>query len=153
MLNQIKTMEPLSATVADTDGDFESFLAQLDAEVQVAANEMTVELLYLLLDKWENDIARLKFEGKLNMEDMLNHYVRLKISLHHLKRYYEREFWPNGCYASEAAVKARYDVLVETTKKARINYYVAKREFEGEHGNECSCRGCRCLGAVSPACS
>jgi hypothetical protein len=147
MLSQIKMTEHLSATNVESDGDFESLLASLEDEVQAAASLQTTEVLMLLIDKWENDIIRMREQGVLNMEHLLNHYVRLKISLHHIKKAYDRGWYPSGD-PNGGKLKSRVDSLQEKAKEARRNYYVAKRGIETEHRNGCACRGCRCLGQV-----
>ncbi|MGI0058752.1 MAG: hypothetical protein ACREBJ_03195 [Nitrosotalea sp.] len=56
------------------------------------ADSMTVEVVLLLIDKWEADVQKPWDQGKLTIPELFNHYVRLKISLHHV-----RKAWDRGC--------------------------------------------------------
>src|SRR5574339_641940 len=49
-----KKMEPSSAIDAEWDGN--SLLSELELEVQESANSQTVEMILLLIDKWEREI-------------------------------------------------------------------------------------------------
>lgn len=144
MLNQIKTMEPFSATGVEQVGN-NPFLDSLAAEVEAAANKLGPEIIFLLVDKWEGDMVRLQEEGRLSMNELLHHYIRLKISLHHVKRHYER-YGDWTCDLTDSVHYQRLINLKHKAKEARRNYYVAKQRYEGEHRTGCDCRGCRCLG-------
>jgi len=153
MLNQTNQMEPSFATAVEPAGELPEFLSAFNAEISAQADSMIDEIIFRLLDKWEDDMARLRAEDKLSMNDLLGHYVRLKISLHHLKRRYDRDFsWPSrACdMDSDRKVLSRINSLSYKTKEARREYYVAKRRYEGEHERECTCRGCRCIKGISP---
>lgn len=142
MLNPIKKTELSSAIDADTVGNL--FL-DLEEEIQKAANNLTVEVILRLIDKWEMDFEEASSKGKLTVRELLEHYVRLKISLHHLTRAWERG-WGAGIFnlnAEQFAEKARH--LHRRVKQSRRDYYVAKREYEAKCCPECDCRGCRCI--------
>lgn len=140
MLNQTKMMEPLSATNVELGGESPGFLHSLNNEVESALKEFGADIIFLLIEKWERDLEVARADGKLTIERLLGHYVCLKISAHHLKRRYERDYdWDNP------VMKDRIRNFNSKVKEARRNYYVAKRRVEGEHGSECDCRGCRCI--------
>jgi hypothetical protein len=143
MLSQTKMTEPLSATSAESVG---SIFADIEREVEEAANKFGVEIILLLIDKWENDMQRAVLLNTVDTDMLLGHYVRMKISLHHLKRKMERDWFSNDTLAK--TIEERVRNLGYKTKEARRNYYVAKRRFE-EHRDDCSCRGCRCVGSFS----
>lgn len=116
-------------------------LEELDTEVQAAAASMSEEVLLLLFHKWDEDLVKQTFYDKVNLEDLKRHYVRLKLSLKSFKSAWERDNIP---IPQERFISGtcRLDDLV---KKARRNYYVAKRRIEGEHHDKCPCRGCKCI--------
>lgn len=144
MLNQTKTMEPFSATDVEQVGST-TLLDSLAAEVEAAANQLGSEIIFLLIEKWELDIAKAEEEGRLSVQELLHHYVRLKISLHHVRRHYERyDDWP--CSQTASVHYQRLINLKDKAKEARRKYYVAKQRYEGEHRTGCDCRGCRCIG-------
>jgi hypothetical protein len=120
-----------------------SIIEELEAEVEQLANGASIEILMLLIDKWEEEVEHKRTHGKLDIASMLNHYVRLKISLHHVKRHYERGW--SACDAADVVLRQRIATLTQKSKEARRNYYVTKRRYEGQHGDDCSCRGCGCL--------
>ncbi len=143
MLSQTKMMEPSSATNVELVG---SILADIEREVEEAANQFGVEIILLLIDKWESDMQTAMANNIVDTDMLLGHYVRMKISLHHLKRKMERDWFSNDNIAK--TIEERVRNLGYKTKEARRNYYVAKRRFE-EHRDDCSCRGCRCVGSFS----
>lgn len=145
MLSQIKTMELSSVTNVGVAGNT---ALSIEQEVQAAADKFGVDIIVLLMEKWDLDMSHALSEGKATLESMLNHYVRLKISLHHVKRYYDRYTEWNDESPHNVALKNRVKSLTEKSREARRNYYVAKRRVEGEHGTECTCRGCQCLGSL-----
>ena len=147
MLNPIKKTEPSSAINVDTVGNF---LSSVEEEVSNAADHLTVEVILRLIDKWEADIELALLKGKVDVRDLLEHYVRLKISLHHLNRAWDRGWGGHGTYcmnAEQFAVKAKD--LSKKVKQSRRDYYVAKREFETQCSSECACRGCRCIKGIA----
>jgi len=147
MLNQIKMMEPSSAINVELGGSL-SFLESIDAEVEALANDLGADIIFLLIDKWDADLERAERDGRLTADTLLGHYIRLKISLHHVARRYERDYgW--SCELNDSVLRQRIAGLKNKTKEARRNYYVAKHRYEGEHRSNCSCRGCRCIGGLS----
>ena len=148
MQNQIKQTVPSCAIDVEKVTDPE-FLSLLQHEVDVIADSMSLEIILLLVDKWESEYQQKLINGNLSIADALNHYIKLKVSLHHVKRRWEREFDNYDCDFSnsteEQLVHSRLNKLFILTKEARKNYYVTKRRYEGEHRIECTCRGCRCL--------
>lgn len=143
MLNPISQMDPSFAILAEKDGK-PAYLSSIDDEVESALNSMGAEILFLLIEKWEDDLAKASALDEVSVRDMLLHYVRLKISLHHLKRKMDRDWFANDNVIK--TVEENVNKLRDKTKEARRNYYVAKQRFEGEHEGACSCRGCRCIG-------
>jgi hypothetical protein len=118
-------------------------IEEIEKEVADAASQMTVEVVLLLIDKWEAQIQRDWEAGKLKIPDLLNHYVRLKISLHHVRKAWDRG-WSSF---SDEQFKTRINDLNYKVKEARRKYYVSKLRYDStEHPRECSCRGCRCVG-------
>lgn len=140
MLSQTKMTEPSSAINAELGG---SIIADIEREVQEAADKFGVEIILLLIDKWEDDMQKAMANNIADTDMLLGHYVRMKISLHHLKRKMERDWFSNDNLAK--TIEERVRNLIYKTKEARRNYYVAKCRFE-EHRDDCSCRGCRCIG-------
>lgn len=126
-------------------GNMDMILLSLETEVKELVDNLSPELLVKLLDKWESDIVNDRIEGGELMVKRLRIYVNMKIMLQRMKRkLYD-------CYLSPCAVNGQSleDQIVTFTSKvkdARREYYVAKRRAEGEHRNDCTCRGCRCLG-------
>lgn len=121
-----------------------SLLQSLDAEVNSALESMTVEMVLLLIDKWGRDIQQSEMIGDPTLYDLLDHYVRLKISFHKIQR-----AWHNGwssLTSEQFATKAIK--LSGAIKEARRKYYVAKFRYEGEHDFGCACRGCRAIGHI-----
>jgi hypothetical protein len=122
-----------------------SLIESLEKEVSDNANQMTAEVVLLLLDKWEHDLDMAMQSNKAEIPELLNYYVRLKISFHHAKRAQERGW----SLIDEDKVKLRISLLATKIKEARKKYYVAKQRFESDkHGSKCSCRGCRCLKGI-----
>lgn len=121
-------------------------LAEIEAEVQQAADQMTAEVILALIDKWENDFFIAKKRGELSVQDALHFYVRLKIAFHHLEKRANDDYggWQHG-WSSIESLNENLNKLYHKVKDARRNYYVTKRRVEGAHSSECSCRGCRCL--------
>lgn len=146
MPNRINQTDPSSAILVETGGK-PTFLTSIDDEVEAAVNSLGADIIFLLVDKWEADIAQARLLNKLSMEDLLLHYVKLKISLHHLKRKMDRDWFSNDNIVK--TIEENVNKLRGKTKEARRNYYVAKQRFEGRHEDECSCRGCRCIGCFS----
>lgn len=145
MLSQINQTDPSSAILAERAGK-PAFLTSIEDEVEAAANALGVDIIFLLVDKWEADMAQAHILNKVSMEDLLGHYVRMKISLHHLRRKFERDYFWSACDPHGADFEKKVIGLSDKVKEARRNYYVAKQRFEGGHEDECSCRGCRCIG-------
>jgi len=145
MLSQTNQMVASNATDINPD-----YLASLEAEVMAAADQLSVEVILLLIDKWEADIKQKIINGELTHADARNYYVRLKISLHHLKRRYERDFDENFDCDMESfkVLSDRIRQLNSKAEEARKNFYVTKRRYQGEHRDGCTCRGCRCLKGV-----
>src|SRR5208337_3715546 len=113
---------------------------------------MTVEVIIALMDKWEADMMRAMRLNQANIPELLNHYVRLKISWGRLKRYLEyrydvASYSHNVCNYKEFEEKQQHYANLIT--EARRNYYVAKRRYESEHTPDCSCRGCRCIKGIT----
>jgi hypothetical protein len=125
-------------------------LESLEKEVADAASQMTVEVVLLLIDKWEKRIIQDFESGKITAEHLLNEYVRMKIVLHHMRRKYDRD-WYYGCdMDKQHAVELHISNLDSKVKDARRKYYVAKHRIEpDQHGNGCSCRGCNCISGRS----
>src|SRR5678816_2136478 len=114
----IKKMEPSFATSVESDGELPDYLSSLEDEVMLAASQSTVEIILLLVDKWEADIEREARMGRLGIPDLLNHYVRLKISLHHLKRAWDRG-WSS---LTDGQFATRANTLSDKVKEARRKY-------------------------------
>lgn len=122
-------------------------IEDVEREAEETANGMTVELVMLLLDKWEQDLVNQERLGYLNVDSLLNHYVNLKITMHHLNKSWLHE-WSSGPKTENEFV-TKYNFLFDKVKEARRNYYVARRKFrETEHGKRCACRGCRCIKGI-----
>jgi hypothetical protein len=122
-------------------------LKSLEKEVADAASQMTAEVVLLLLDKWEKDLELAIATNSGEIPELLNRYVRLKITLHKLSRSYERGW---SCDLDENRYAERAGRLQGLVKEARRKYYVTKQRFESDkHKNGCSCRGCRCIAGVN----
>jgi hypothetical protein len=122
------------------------FLENIEQEVADAANQMAVEVVLLLIDKWERDLELAILNNEANVPMLLNHYVRLKISLHHVRKAWDRG-WSS---MTDNQFKERINILTTKTKEARRNYYVAKQRYKSdEHGSGCSCRGCLCIAGIN----
>jgi hypothetical protein len=122
-----------------------SYLSSLDAEVQFAANQASVEVILFLIQKWEWDLEMKSRMGRLEIPDLLRFYVNLKISIHHLRKAFD------GGWTTLSAdlYNKKYVQLNNKIKEARKDYYVAKLRYDSnEHGDECSCRGCRCVKGI-----
>lgn len=146
MLSQTKMTEPSSATNAEWSGN-SSVSDLIASEVESAANKCGPEIIFLLMDKWDRDMQKLLQQSLLTIDDLLRHYVRLKISLHHVTRRYERDWYVDD-HKHEAMYRRHMNELRDKTKEARRDYYVAKQRIEreeGKHGSECACRGCKCI--------
>jgi hypothetical protein len=139
-------MDPSSAIHVGKVGK-PDFLASIDDEVEDALNSLGADIIFLLIEKWESDIARATELDKVTAEELLNHYVRLKISMHHLKRKFELDYFWSPCDPHGADFEKKLIGLSDKVKEARRNYYVAKQRYEGQHEGTCSCRGCRCIGS------
>lgn len=148
MLNPTKMTEPSSVTDAGWSGNMDALLSSLQGEVNSAIHDMIPEMILLLIDKMEGKIAKKEKLGKLELSDLLAHYVALKIAKHHLVRKYERNLYCTPCGPEETGLKLRIINLNNKVKEARENYYVAKRRVEGQHESGCSCRGCRCIEGI-----
>ena len=146
--NQINQTDPSSAILAERAGK-PDFLASLDAEVEAGANALGINIIFLLIDKWEADMIEAHELDRLSMGDLLNHYVRMKLSLHYLKRKFDRDYFWSACDPHGADFEKKNRGLSVKVKEARRNNYVAKQRYEGQHEGTCSCRGCRCIGWVS----
>lgn|SRR5574337_187681 len=121
-----------------------NILEGLEKEVTDAASQMTVEVVLLLIDKWEKRVLQDFEAGKISAEQLLYEYVRMKISLHHLKRRYENDFYYHA--KDQLRVESQLNVLDNKVKEARRKYYVAKHRIEpDQHGHGCTCRGCNCI--------
>src|SRR5579885_598064 len=118
-----------------------NLIQELEAEVNQQAANLSVELIFLLFEKWDREIEQAIAQNKARLPDLLNHYVRLKVTFHHLKKAWDRG-WSS---LNENQYKTKWIEWSARVKEARRNYYVAKLRSEGEHGSECSCRGCRCV--------
>ena len=116
-------------------------LEELDNEAQAIAASMSETVLLLLFQKWDEELKKQKYSSKIEIDDLKRHYVRLKLSLKKFRSAWEYDKIPifENEFINETC---RLDDLV---KKARINYYVAKRRLEGEHDFKCPCRGCKCI--------
>lgn len=124
-----------------------NFLENLEKEVSDAANQMAVEVILLLIEKAEKDFEAAIASNNISAQELLGAYVRLKISLHHLMRRYERDWFYD--ISNQHDAEARIVMLREKVKEARVKYYVAKQRYESDkHGDGCSCRGCRCIKGI-----
>ena len=124
-----------------------NLLESLEKEVSDAADQMAVEVVLLLIDKAERDFEAAIASNQISADELLGFYVRLKISLHHLMRRYERDWFYDLSTQHEA--EARIMMLRGKVKEARVKYYVAKQRYESDkHGDGCSCRGCRCIKGI-----
>lgn len=124
-----------------------NFLENLEKEVSDAANQMAVEVVLLLIEKAEKDFEAAIASNSISAQELLGAYVRLKISLHHLMRRYERDWFYD--LSNQHDAEARIVMLREKVKEARVKYYVAKQRYESDkHGDGCSCRGCRCIKGI-----
>jgi hypothetical protein len=121
-----------------------SVIDELEAEVSALAGSMTVEVILLLIDKWEADMELAIRRNKASIPDLLNHYVRLKIMYHHIRKAWDRG-WSS---LSEEQFNTKAMDFHGRIKEARRNYYVAKQRYESKHGSGCPCRGCKCLAVV-----
>lgn len=119
-------------------------LNELDQEIEYQASHMMNEIINRLINKWEQDIEKISISNQDDMFRSRNEYVNLKISLQRLKRYYNDLY----CPLVEDSNNKTIFRLNNLTKEARRKYYVAKRRYEGEHHEQCSCRGCRVIKAV-----
>jgi hypothetical protein len=124
-------------------------LESLEKEVTDQVNQMTAEVVLLLIERWEERVLREFTEGKISVKELLYAYVDMKISLHRVKRRYENDYY--ACdLDSEHKVKSMMNGLNEKIKKARKEYYVAKHRYEpDQHGTDCTCRGCNCIKGIS----
>src|SRR5271166_3581561 len=95
----------------------------LELEVSQLVDTMAVEVVLALMDKWERDMEMQARYAHSSVQNALDHYVRLKIAWHHIKRHME---WSH--YSSKFDEKERY--YSNVILKARRNYYVAKRRAE-----------------------
>src|SRR5258708_5226492 len=121
------------------------YLESLEKEVSENANQMTAEVVLLLLEKWEKDLEKAIATNSAEIPNLLNSYVRLKITLHHLNVSHDRGW---SCDLDDKYLD-RAIRLKSLIKEARRKYYVAKQRFESDkHGSKCSCRGCRCLKGI-----
>jgi len=117
-----------------------NFLESLEKEVSDLADQMAVEVVLLLIDKAERDFEAAIASNNISAQELLGFYVRLKISLHHLMRRYERDWFYDLSTQHEA--ESRIMMLRGKVKEARVKYYVAKQRYESDkHGSGCSCRG------------
>ena len=127
-------------------GNFQDILSSLEAEVTELCNNLSAELFVSLLDKWEADVAHDRATGTVDMHKLLMRYVGMKITLHHMNRKYrDDEYW-TPCSPNVSELGDMIEKLKTKIYFARRDYYVAKRRAEGEHGNDCTCRGCKCIG-------
>jgi len=125
-------------------------LESLEKEVTDQVNQMAAEVVLLLIERWEEQVLREFKAGKISVQEMLNAYVNMKISLHRVKRRYENDYY--ACdLDSEHRVKSLMNGLNEKIKKARRDYYVAKQRYDepDQHGSNCTCRGCNCIKGIS----
>lgn len=122
-----------------------SIIEDLEREVSQEVDGMTADVIIALMDKWEKDIVRAIALNEATIPQLLNHYVRLKISWGRLKRFLERDY--NGSMYKLYDEKEQY--YTHLIKEARRNYYVTKRRYENEHAPDCSCRGCRCVKGIT----
>ena len=107
---------------------------QLEQEVSQLADQMSDEVLRRLLSKWD--------DGNTEVAQCLYHYVKAKIVLQRLER--QRDHFINDLIKL-ANIDAKISELVPQVRKLRHQYYEAKVAMEGEHPNDCQCRGCNCL--------
>lgn len=122
-------------------------LESLDAEVSALVNQMQPEVILALMDKWDEEIEAAWKANKASIPDLLNHYVRLKVAWHHVKRHMEWE-WSHDM-TSRFEQQERY--YLSRITEARRKYYDARIRFEGneQHHEHCPCRGCRCLKGIA----
>lgn len=122
-------------------------LESLDAEVSALVNQMQPEVILSLMNKWDRDMEELVVANKATTNDLLNHYIRLKVAWHHIKRHMEWH-WSHDMESKYEQQERRY--LSQITE-ARRKYYDARIRFEGDqqHNDQCSCRGCRCLKGIT----
>lgn len=126
-------------------------LESLEKEVIDQANQMTAEIVLLLIDRWEEKIQRDFEAGKISVKELLYEYVNMKIALHRVKRRYENDYYYGDGSDSERKVKSMMISLNDKIKKARRNYYVAKHRYNepDRHGSGCTCRGCNCIKGIT----
>jgi hypothetical protein len=135
-------MEASSVTDANSGCNY---LSEIEAEVQASADSMSVEVLLLLINHLENKLHLELEADKFNAFRALNAYVSLKVSFHHLKRRYDNS-WDNENSKAEAQILNNVSMRVKDLRK---KYYVAKRKYEPEHRNDCTCRGCKCIAGIN----
>lgn len=95
-----------------------TFLNSLDEEIDVICHQRLDEILFSLFFRYQ--------DSEENLDVKLNRYVSLKLMLHHFKKrinkdYYDGDMGSNHC--------ARFLWLILETKKARKDYYDAKRRI------------------------
>jgi hypothetical protein len=93
-----------------------SNLESLEAEVERQANERSLDVLFLLLDK----LDRIELSS---VGDRLRYYVALKMTRHHFRK----RFWDCNLTMSNDDYYGKLHSLNTKIKEARRNYYVAKR--------------------------
>lgn len=121
-------------------------LDSLDAEVSSLVDSMPVEVILALMDKWDHDMERMIRQNLADVDTYRNHYARLKIAWHHVKR--RLEFGPGWEWSHdmESKFEQQERYYLSKIKEARRNYYDARiRSEQGQHDEQCTCRGCRCL--------
>ena len=123
-------------------------IEDLEREVSQEVDGMSVEVILALMDKWEEDARRAWTLNLISISELLNHYVRLKITWSKTKRDLEYRYTHDKAHLYNEK-KQHYTNLIS---EARRKYYVAKRRYESEHASDCSCRSCRCIKGINSGC-
>jgi hypothetical protein len=133
MQNQINQTDHLSAANVGWVGDLES-------EVNDSVSKMMPEIIFRLIEKRELENFQQIFITGNSVDLLRKHYVLLKITSRKLMRLYEK-------YLGTSYEIQWHEVaeLIDKTKNARKEYYVAKRRHENKCSSDCTCRGCRCI--------
>jgi hypothetical protein len=129
----------------DIVGKSNNILSTLETEVEEQVNLLSVEVLFMLIDKWEHDVIVEREQNMYHLPQARKHYVHLKVAYHHLTKAWRRG-WSS---MNEEQYNQGEQSLLNKIKEARVEYYVTKRRAEEEHSPNCPCRGCRLLREVS----
>ena len=91
-------------------------IKSLEEEVERQANERSLDVLFLLIDKFD------KIEHS-SVQERLNYYVTLKLARHRFRKEYNHD-----CLTmSNDEYYGKLNSLTTRIKEARRYYYVAKR--------------------------